>query len=142
MFARVPQRKKPSRRVAAIGLAIVAAAAASWFTVFAQQPTSFEPTAFQESACLAFGAARTARQGANGPLRFIGTDAGFPLTNTLGHDARTPAETAARGFLSLCGSLFGLSGVANELALVRATTDDQRSVVRFQQNDRGIPVFG
>ena len=76
-------------------------------------------------------------------MRFIGTRAGFPLTHPLGHDARTPSETAARGFLGVCGSLFGLSGDPSELALMRqTTTDDRRSVVRFQQMNRGVPVFG
>ncbi|HEY1306713.1 MAG TPA: M4 family metallopeptidase [Vicinamibacterales bacterium] len=134
------------RRVClAVCLSVLIAAAAARWPLFAQAQSDrpFEPTALQESACLAFGAVESARNPTTGALRFIGTPTGFPLTHPLGHDARTDPETAARGFLSVCGSLFGLSGDPADLALERAeTTDDRRAIVRFQQMAGGLPVFG
>jgi hypothetical protein len=117
--------------------------AATRWPVFAQQAPPnrpFEPTPFQEGACLAFGATETARNSADRRDAFHRHATGFPLTHPLGHDARTPPETAARGFLSACGSMFGLTGDASELSLERASTaDDQRSIVRFQQMSGGVP---
>src|SRR4029079_14065816 len=113
--------------------AIVALVAAASVRIVAQQTPPgrpFEPTALQQSACLAFDGVTSARHATTGAMRFIGTDAGSPLPHPLGHDARTPPETAARGFLSVCGSLFGLTGDPSELAVERTEiTDDQRSVI-------------
>ncbi|MGH9201629.1 MAG: M4 family metallopeptidase, partial [Vicinamibacterales bacterium] len=102
-----------------------------------------DPTPLQEADCLAFGATETARHSATGAMRFIGTEAGAVLPHPLREDARTPPDVAARSYLSVCGSLFGLEGSPSELGLERTTTtEDERSVVRFQQRYNGIPVFG
>ena len=119
--------------------------ALAWLPVFAQQPQGparFDASPLQQASCLDFGAAETARHG-SGAMRFIGTRSGNPLAHPQLLDARTPPETAARSYLSVCGSMFGLSGDAAELALQRVTpAENQRSVVRFQQMYGGIPVFG
>ncbi len=119
--------------------------ALAWLPVFAQQPQGparFNASPLQQASCLDFGAAETARHG-SGAMRFIGTRSGNPLAHPQLLDARTPPETAARSYLSVCGSMFGLSGDAAELALQRVTpAENQRSVVRFQQMYGGIPVFG
>jgi Zn-dependent metalloprotease len=122
-----------------IGLAL------AWLPVFAQQPQGparFDASPLQQASCLDFGAAETARHG-SGAMRFIGTRSGNPLAHPQLLDARTPPESAARSYLSVCGSMFGLSGDVAELALQRVTpAENQRSVVRFQQMYGGIPVFG
>ena len=78
-----------------------------------------------------------------GQVRYVGTDLGHPIPRpaVLGSEA-TP-EQAARSFLSVYGSLFGLTDAAGELSTMRTVERDRgRSFVRFQQLYRDIPVFG
>ena len=141
------RRASISRFITGGVVATLIGMALAWLPVFAQQPQGpalFDASPVQQASCLDFGAAETARHG-SGAMRFIGTRSGNPLAHPQLLDARTPPETAARSYLSVCGSMFGLSGDAAELALQRVTpAENQRSVVRFQGNrgNGGIPVFG
>ena len=93
--------------------------------------------------CLASGAARTALSRRTGTIRFVGTEAGRPIPHPRPADAAGSPETAARAYLENCGSLFGLRDHRNELAVIRSTVDrGSRSVVRFQQMHRGVPIVG
>src|SRR5262245_24882367 len=133
-----------TRLMAGVLFATLIGMAVAWLPLSAQQSSGTREvvaTAVQFEACLGSGAAKTARNRATGALSFVGTEAGAALPHPLRHDARTPMETAARGYLDVCGSLFGLSDPA-ELELTRTTTRGGRSVIRFQQHYRGIPVFG
>jgi len=90
--------------------------------------------------CLGTGA-ETAQNAQTGNLRFLGADAGQPIQWSNGQRIKSP-ELAARGYLSMCGSYFGLVNQADELTIQKQyRTDDGRSVVRFQQAYRGVPVF-
>ena len=133
-----------TRLMAGVLFATLIGLAVAWLPLSAQQSSGARDvvaTPVQFEACLGSGAAKTARNRATGALSFVGTEAGAALPHPLRHDARTPMETAARGYLDVCGSLFGLSDPA-ELELTRATTRNGRSVIRFQQHYRGIPVLG
>jgi len=134
-----------SRLMAGVVFATLIGIAVAWLPLAAQQSSGSRDvvaTPVQFAACLGSGAAETARNRATGAMRFVGTGGRGALSHPLRHDARTPMETAARGYLDVCGSLFGLSGDPAELELTRATTRNGRSVIRFQQNYRGIPVLG
>ena len=137
-------RVSPARLTAAAVVATLVGITLTWLPVLAQQrpgPVDTEATPEQFAACLASGAAETARSRGTGAMRFIGTHAGA-LPNPRRPGDRTPIETAAREYLAVCGSLFGLSGDPSELEITRATTRNRRSVLRFQQMYRGIPIFG
>ena len=78
-----------------------------------------------------------------GKINFVGTDGFHPIQLPVASLGAATPEGAARGYLSECGSLFGLKDPAAELDVRRQyQTGDGRSVVRFQQNYQGIPVFG
>jgi bacillolysin len=134
------------RLIVAGGFATLIGVTLAWLPVLAQQPQgppSFAATPLQQASCLDFGAAESARHAPTGAMRFIGTRNGNRLAHPLLQDARTPPEAAARSYLAICGSMFGLSGDAAELSLQRVTSpDNQRSVVRFQQMYERVPVFG
>jgi bacillolysin len=97
----------------------------------------------ERAECLAAGEARTSRAARTGAIRFIGTEAGRPIPHPRPLGAAASPEAAARAYLSACGSLFGLRDQAAELGLTRsAAAGGARSVVRFQQWHRGIPIIG
>lgn len=55
---------------------------------------------------------------------------------------RASAIDVARGYLAGCGASFGLRDQATELHLKRQTASEKRSsVLKFQQNYQGIPIF-
>ncbi|MBI5825711.1 MAG: M4 family metallopeptidase [Chloroflexi bacterium] len=78
-----------------------------------------------------------------GNVSFAGASPVEPIQQiTEGLQSASPEE-AARGYLSECGSLFGLTDQANDLVMNRErVTEDGRTVVRFQQYFQGVPVFG
>jgi Zn-dependent metalloprotease len=79
----------------------------------------------------------------NGRLQFIGTAAGMPIKQPMNIQKIASPEEAARGYLSVCGPLFGVSNQTTELQIKRQnTTEDGRSVVHFRQSYQGIPIFG
>ena len=105
----------------------------------AQQP-DISPR--QQAECLA-GDARSARDLRTGAMRFIGTEAGRAIPHPRPFDAAQSPEAAARAYLSVCGSLFGVQEQAAQLAVTGNTTaEGRRSVVRFQQRHQGIPIIG
>lgn len=62
------------------------------------------------------------------------------IRNLAALTSGSTAEERARGFLQRHAALF--SGSKNELRLVDLQTTRSRTVVRFQQHHRGLPVFG
>jgi Zn-dependent metalloprotease len=89
------------------------------------------------------GNVRVSYHAETGKVRFIGADQSHPMQQPAALKSDATAEDAARQFLSVYGSAFGLVDPAQELALERSkTTEDGRSVVRFQQTYQGIPVLG
>ncbi len=131
----------------------VSAALAGLFALGSENPQAQnqEPSAAQDplvslrerDECLASGRARTARQPRTGAIRFVGTQAGRSILNPRPFEAARSPEAAARAYLTTCGAMFGVKDQAGELGLTRATgADARRSVVRFQQRHRGIPIVG
>ena len=103
----------------------------------AQNP---QTSPFVEASCLGFGVARAERQAETGAVRFIGTEAGRPIPNPAG--ASDSPLTAARSYLSACGSLFGLDQPDRDMQATEArAVDAGRSVVRFRQTHQGVPVI-
>ncbi len=102
--------------------------------------TSFE---ILQSQCLNAGQARSSSFARSGKVRFLGTDPGQPIPQPTKLSPSASAEQAARGYLTVCGSLFGLQDQAKELAVERFKPLDRgREMVRFQQVYQGVPVFG
>ena len=53
------------------------------------------------------------------------------------------AEAAARGYMSVCGALFGITDAAADLKTIRVQrANARRSALKFQQLRRGVPVIG
>jgi bacillolysin len=97
----------------------------------------------QRAECLAFDDTRTSRHLRTGAVRFIGTEPGRPIPNPVPVEAGRSPEAAARAYLSVCGSLFGLQDPAGDLTVTRTVpADARRTVVRFQQRQSGIPIMG
>jgi len=94
--------------------------------------------------CLNEGGARSesAYHPQTGAVRFVGTDIDNPIPQPAGLPASASSNDAARGYLSVCGPLFGLKDQAKELEVKRESAiDERRSLVRFQQVYQGIPVM-
>lgn len=78
-----------------------------------------------------------------GKVRFLGTLPGMAIKQPITLDYHPSPETAARSYLSVCGSLFGVRDQAAELTLKsQRQTEDGRFVLRFSQVFQGIAVFG
>ena len=92
--------------------------------------------------CLGAGSV-TARHTLTGNVRFVGTKPGNPIQQPVQSLRSASPEEAARGYLSKCGSLFGISDQSAELVVKRQKkTQNGRSVIRFQQTYQGVPVIG
>jgi len=79
----------------------------------------------------------------SGLVGFVGSSPTKPIKQPMADLKNASPEAAARGYLSKCGSIFGLSDQASELSLMRSKpTGDGRTVVRFQQKFQGVPVIG
>lgn len=106
------------------------------------EKTRGAPLADTLAECTANNTATVARHQQTGRIRFIGAPGGQTLRTTEGNMTGSP-ESAARAFLSACGSFFGIQDAQGDLSTMReATLPDGRSVVRFQQLHRGVPVLG
>jgi Zn-dependent metalloprotease len=78
-----------------------------------------------------------------GNVNFIGGDPSDAIRQPVRLSANPTAEEAARGFLSVYGSLFGIKDHARDLEVMRTKTADRgRSFVRFRQVHSGIPILG
>jgi len=99
------------------------------------------------AACLGEIQARSFDQSPTGEISFVGIEPGNPIPQPVALPESASAEQAARSYLSVCGSLFGLSDQASDLTLKQAAQPissqegQERSVLRFQQTFKGIPVF-
>src|SRR5262245_2812738 len=118
-------------------------------TVPAAAPQDVKISAVQQAECLAFGGASAARQARTGLLRSITTVGGQSIPHPRPLDAQRSPEDAARAYLSVCGSLFGLDAPSTQLALRNARTElmadggavrGRRSFVQFQQTHGGVPI--
>lgn len=77
---------------------------------------------------------------------FVGSENGFAIPNPNSNsnflDNVSSPEMAGRAYLESCGSLFGVQNQQDELTTIRElTTEDGRSVLRFQQTYQGVEVF-
>ncbi len=107
------------------------------------QPAASVSSELLQSQCLNAGKARSSSRAQSGNVRFLGTDPGQPIPQPARLPPTASAEEAARGYLSVCGSLFGLQDQAKELVIERNKPLDRgRAVVRFQQVYHGVPVIG
>jgi Zn-dependent metalloprotease len=85
-----------------------------------------------------------------GKARFLTTRSGNPMRQPASLPAGSSPEAAARSFLAVYGGLFGTSGAADELKLLKESTQAPqdggegalRRFLRFQQLYQGIPVLG
>jgi Zn-dependent metalloprotease len=123
---------------------------ASQDAVPAAAPQDLTISAVEQAECLAFGDATTARQARTGLVRSITTASGRSIPHPRPLDAQRSPEDAARAYLSICGSLFGLDAPAaqlalrdarNELTADRGAVRGRRSFVRFQQTHGGVPIL-
>ncbi len=103
---------------------------------------NYSPAAQERERCLDNGNAITARHAQTGQIRFVARAAAGALPQPRALESNASAQSAARNYLSVCGSLFGLNNADTELTLLRETAqDDGMTMVRFQQTYRGIPVM-
>ncbi len=104
---------------------------------------SAQVNAQERERCLDSGNAISARHAQTGKFRFVAHAGSGALPQPAALEANASAESAARGYFSVCGSLFGLTNQATELNLMRENAQrDGMTMVRFQQTYRGIPVMG
>ncbi len=106
------------------------------YSLVAQRPNDIY------AQCLNRGQARATVEAETGTLRFISTMPGRPIPQPSALPANASPEVAARGYLSVCGSLLGLRDQASDLKLMKQKQEAGRSTVRFQQQYQGIPVVG
>jgi bacillolysin len=86
--------------------------------------------------------ARVSLRQDTGTVRFIGTKAGQPIPRPEGVGSDAGAEKVARAFLRANDSLFGINDQAQELRLIATSkASGRRSVARFRQVHRGVPVI-
>ena len=87
--------------------------------------------------------AKLAKHPETGEVRFIGTSRGRAIGRPDRLAADAPAVPAARAHLANYGKLFGITNEAQELQTVKAKKVGKgRSVVRFQQVYKDVPVLG
>jgi Zn-dependent metalloprotease len=78
-----------------------------------------------------------------GKLRFLGTPPSITLPQPLSIHPDAIPEVAARSFLNVYGSLFGISDPERELHVKKSRQlRNGRSVIKFKQVHQGIPVIG
>lgn len=131
------------RRTIGTLLAVALALALAVATASAAEPQTGRGSAPDRSALLAeLGSKRVARHAATGYVRFVsGTLADPAATNTdLGRPGSPQA--AARRFMDRYGSLFGIRDPSASLRVDRLSEIADRTFVRYQQVERGVPVLG
>ncbi len=103
--------------------------------------TASDSAAFAEQALLAQGA-QVSHHRQTGLTNFIGSSAGNAIA-LPGTGTPRNASAVAMDALNTYGAMFGLRNPASELIQKSLkTTDNGRSVVRYQQNYNGVPVIG
>ncbi len=100
-----------------------------------------DATALTEQSLIAQGA-QVVHHRLTGKTNFIGSSTGKTIA-LPGTGTAQSASAAAMDALNAYGTMFGLSNPAKELSQKSIkTTNNGRSVVRYQQNYNGIPVIG
>ena len=103
--------------------------------------TASDSAAFAEQTLLAQGA-QISHHRQTGFTNFIGSRAGNAIA-LPGTGTPRNASAVAMDALNTYGAMFGLRNPASELIQKSLkTTDNGRSVVRYQQNYNGVPVIG
>ena len=78
-----------------------------------------------------------------GLVRFLAAPEGASIRRQPSMATDASPEAAGRGYLAIYGSLFGLTGNARQLSVLRQTSAESgQSGVHFQQLNNGVPVFG
>lgn len=78
-----------------------------------------------------------------GSIGFVGARPDEPIQQPVSGLQFALPEEAARGYLSECGTFFGLTDQASELIVMgQRQIDDRRKIIRFQQYFQGVPVIG
>ncbi len=110
----------------------------------AEARSSAQPNPPQEKLVdYCFGDNQAAQNAQTGLVVFAGAEAGKTLPQVGALQESAGPEEAARNYLSECGSLFGVQVQSTQLVLkVSRAIDGNRSLVRFQQVYRGVPVLG
>ena len=137
---------RPGHLSRAVIVSALMAASAGWLAerghAQALLNLPFQASPALQSNCLDGGLARVGLDARSGAVHFVGTNLGRALPQPSGLAPGPAPETAARHYLSVCGALFGLGDPSTGLALRRQRDDGRgRTVVRFQQVERGIPVI-
>ncbi len=122
------------------------AASAGWVAerghAQAVQPLPFLTSAAIQANCLDGGLARVGLDARSGAVHFVGSNLGRVVPQPSGLAPGAAPVEAARHYLSVCGSLFGVRDPSAGLEVRRQRDGGRgRSVVRFQQMERGIPVI-
>jgi predicted outer membrane repeat protein len=79
---------------------------------------------------------------ATGKVSFIGADPSTPIAIHSAQVQGLTADTSARAMISPYAADFGLKNLNNELQLISADQVEGRTVTRFQQIYKGIPIMG
>ncbi len=76
-------------------------------------------------------------------VRFLKAEPGYAIAQPIPLSASASAEDAARSFLSVHDSIFGLTDQTTELGIMKTkTASRQRAFARFRQRYNGIPIIG
>ncbi|MEQ1908159.1 MAG: FG-GAP-like repeat-containing protein [Vicinamibacterales bacterium] len=142
-----PHRLARSGRLSrALIVSSVIAAGAGWIAerghAQAVPNLPFQVSAAIQANCLDGGLARVGLDQRSGAVHFVGSNLGRTLPQPSGLAPSAAPEEAARHYLSVCGSLFGANDPSASFE-VRKQRDagSGRTLVRFQQVERGIPVI-
>jgi hypothetical protein len=113
--------------------------------VSAQQPTPPKPGDNNPTlqSALAQSGAQISYHPDTGLARFIRTTPGRPISQPQTLRVGSSGEEAARGFLAVYGSLFGINDQTRELVRENEKRPDAvRRFERFKQVYNGVPVIG
>ena len=78
-----------------------------------------------------------------GLVRFLAAQEGLSIQRLSSMAAGDSADSLGRGYLGVYGALFGLTGNANQLSVMRQSSGENgQKGVHFQQLHNGIPIFG
>ena len=151
----IHQTRVLSGRRASLLLAVLASVAVLSGSAFAQERDQrTERAGTQDSNATSSGHARLIgeldeagakiqKHSETGEVRFIGTSRGRAIGRPAGLAADAPAGSAARAHLAKYGKLFGIRDEARELRTEKVKGAGKgRSVVRFQQIYKDVPVLG
>ena len=100
------------------------------------------PSELEKAWCVPRVSATSPLHEVAGVVRFVGTDVDAPIQHPRPAEAALSSLSAARSYLSECGSLFGVSHPDTDLHVLSSRiVEGGRSVIRFRQTHRGVPVM-